>query len=260
MTSKSSRGLLTSRDAQPVRITNRNGQSLFLLLGDHAGNLIPEQLGHLGLSPRDLDRHIALDIGVSQLGQRLSAALGAPFIEQRYSRLVIDCNRATDHPGSIAEASDGMAIPGNLGLSLPSVEQRIAEIFHPYHAAIAGLLAERKAAAQTTVLVSLHSFTPRLSGFERPWEIGVLRSEGDSRFALTMLETLQAKSGLSVGDNEPYRMDETDYTVPSHAFAAKIPYVELEIRQNELSDNEGVVRIASILQGALTAAKRASGI
>ncbi len=40
-----------------------------------------------------MDRHIAWDIGVAGLGERLAEALDAVFIRQAYSRLVIDCNR-----------------------------------------------------------------------------------------------------------------------------------------------------------------------
>lgn len=251
--------MLTFRDAAPVNLTNRGGASKFLLLGDHAGNLVPERLAGLGLGPRDLHRHIALDIGVSRLGRRLSAILGAPFIEQRYSRLVIDCNRQIGHEGSIAEVSDGTAIPGNLGLSTQEADQRIGEIYRPYHAAIADLLAERQAAGLATTLVSLHSFTPRLGERERPWQIGVLYSAGDDRFALAVLASLRSIEGLEVGDNEPYQMDETDFTVPFHAFSAKMPYVELEVRQDEISDVAGLERIATILEQALKGASEAGG-
>lgn len=251
--------MLTFRDAAPVRITNRSGSSLFLLLGDHAGNLVPERLDNLRLTAQELDRHIALDIGVSRLGQRLSAILDAPFVEQRYSRLVIDCNRQVGHKGSIVQVSDGTAIPGNVALSPRSVQQRVDEIFRPYHAAIAGLLAKRKATGQTTILVSLHSFTPQLGEISRPWEIGVLHSGGDASFALTVLASLQSVDGLRTGDNEPYRMDETDFTVPTHAFAAKIPYAELEIRQTEVLDEPGLERIAGVLAQVLNQAKAATG-
>jgi predicted N-formylglutamate amidohydrolase len=90
--------LLSASDPPPVRITNPDGQSLFLLIGDHAGNLIPERLGGLGLAPEDIKRHIAWDMGVAALGRELAALLDATFIEQRYSRLVIDCNRAPTRP------------------------------------------------------------------------------------------------------------------------------------------------------------------
>src|ERR1700740_2657233 len=97
MTSKHDPSLLTSRDAQPVRITNPDGRSLFLLVGDHAGNLFPERLRGLGLDQTEHDRHIARDLGIAELGGSLATRLDATFVEQRYSRLVIDCNRS---PGS----------------------------------------------------------------------------------------------------------------------------------------------------------------
>jgi predicted N-formylglutamate amidohydrolase len=34
-------------------------------------------------------------------------------------------------------------------------------------------------------------------------------------------------------------MDETDYTIPRHAFAASLPYVELEIRQDLIAKTAG---------------------
>lgn len=257
MTSSSNRGLLTLRDAAPVGITNRGGASEFLLLGDHAGNLVPEQLGDLGLGAQALARHIALDIGVSQLGQRLSRTLDAPFIEQRYSRLVIDCNRTPGRDDSIAECSDGTSVPGNTAISRSDARQRAEEIFVPYHRAIADLISERKAAGRPTVIIALHSFTPRLRGFDRPWQIGVLHSGGNTDFALAMLKALRKVAELVVGDNEPYRMDETDFTVPHHAFSGALPYAECEIRQSELSAADGVIHMASILSEAMRKARTA---
>jgi predicted N-formylglutamate amidohydrolase len=244
-------GLLASRDAQPVKATNPQGRSLFLLLGDHAGNNVPQVLRRLGLPAAELHRHIAWDLGVAQLGAQLASRLDAPFIEQRYSRLVIDCNRAPTSAGSIAELSDGTAIPGNHGLDQKGRVLRYDEVFAPYHRAITAALAEREAGGRPTVLVSLHSFTPSMAGVSRPWQVGVLYGGGDARFARAMLAALQAEPDLVVGDNEPYRMDDTDYTVPAHAFAAGRPYVELEVRQDELADEAGILRVADVLGRAL---------
>ncbi|MBV9949245.1 MAG: N-formylglutamate amidohydrolase, partial [Myxococcales bacterium] len=49
---------------------------------------------------------------------------------------------------------------------------------------------------------------------------------------------------LAVGDNQPYAMDGTDYTVPRHAHAQGLPYLELEFRQDLLGDDAGVRRWA----------------
>src|SRR5262245_19320318 len=103
---------LTAPGEPPFLVENPDGAAPILLLGDHAGRAIPPSLGQLGLDPADLDRHIAWDIGVAALGTLLSAALDATFIHQRFSRLVIDCNRAEDQAGLIAEISDNTIVPG----------------------------------------------------------------------------------------------------------------------------------------------------
>lgn len=243
--------LLSATDPQAVRITNRYGRSSFLLLGDHAGNLVPEKLDNLGLEPAELARHIGWDLGVSALGMQLSALLDAPFIEQRYSRLVIDCNRALDHPTSIVEQSDGTPVPANAALTAEERAARADAIFHPYQGAIAALLAEREAAGQPMLVIALHSFTPRLEGFDRPWEIGVLYNGGDERLARTMLAILRQTAALTTGDNQPYHMDETDFTVPAHAISRALPYVELEIRQDEIARADRPFPIHTLLHTAL---------
>jgi predicted N-formylglutamate amidohydrolase len=247
--------LLAADDPPPVIVENPSGASPFLLTGDHAGNAIPARLGNLGLARADLERHIALDVGIAALGKALSKALDAVFICQSYSRLVIDCNRGPKSPGLIPEQSDGTEIPGNRSLDPEARAQRRAEIQAPYQAALAAELARRRADGRLAVLIALHSFTPMLDGGPlRPWQAGILHGGGDSRFARRLLDGLRAEPELNVGDNQPYRMDETDYTVPFHAFAAGLPYAEIEVRQDLLGDAAGIRRWSAILERALTAA------
>ena len=68
-------------------------RSPFLLTCDHYGRLIPKALGDLGLPESELTRHIGWDIGIAGVAEQLSKDLDAHLIVQRYSRLVIDCNR-----------------------------------------------------------------------------------------------------------------------------------------------------------------------
>ncbi|WP_207931512.1 N-formylglutamate amidohydrolase [Brevundimonas goettingensis] len=236
-----------------MSLVNPTGASPFLLIGDHAGRALPEALGDLGLSEEDRVRHIAWDIGVRALGEALAQRLDAVFIAQTWSRLVVDCNRDPARADAIPEVSDGSPIPGNVGLTPADRAARIAEVHAPYQDAIAAELARR--AGRETVLVALHSFTPRMQGTDRPWDAGVLHDRGDLTFAHAMLAILQAAPGLTIGDNEPYKMDGIDHTVPRHAFAARLPYVELEIRQDHLSTDAGVMlwadRIADGLRSAL---------
>lgn len=235
---------------------NPGAASPFLLLGDHAGREIPRSLANLGLPAPELDRHIAWDMGVAELGARLSRALDATFLRQRVSRLVIDCNRDPARPDAIPEVSDGAAIPGNRALTPAARQARVAEIARPYHAAIAAALDARQARGLPTTLISLHSFTPRMNGFDRPWRFGVLHA-GDSPYSVAVLNRLRGELGAGlVGDNEPYRMDEVDFTIPLHAGGRGLDYLELEVRQDLLADATGQAeiaeRVARLLPAALT--------
>ena len=215
---------------------------------------MPRVLQDLGLQGDDLVRHIAWDIGVDALGRRLAAALDAPFFAQRYSRLVIDCNRDPARPDAIPAVSDGSPIPGNANLSPAERALRVAEVFAPYHARIGQALDERIAGGRPTLVVALHSFTPAMNGFARPWRFGVLHL-GDSPFSRTVLERLRAEPELApVGDNEPYAMDGTDFTVPHHAIGRGLDYVELEVRQDLIADEPGQAAVAALLAQVLTAA------
>lgn len=226
-------------DPMPVGVFNAEGTSPFLLIGDHAGWAIPQSLGDLGLGAADRERHIALDIGVLGLGQAMSAALDAPFVHQAYSRLVVDCNRDPARADTMPAISDGTVIPGNQSLDAGARQARIAAIHQPYHAALARILDARQAAGQPTILLSLHSFTPVMDGIHRPWHVGVLYWAGQSAFALALRDALASDRSITVGDNVPYTMDETDYTVPLHAFARSIPYAEIELRQDLIPKRAG---------------------
>ena len=231
--------LLTAGEPPPATIVNPAGASPFLLIGDHAGNAIPARLGTLGLHPSDLARHIALDIGVGALGAAMAERLDAVFVRQTYSRLVIDCNRGPEAPDVIAEVSDATIIPGNAALSAADRDARFAEIHEPYQQAIAREIARRDSAGMTTILLALHSFTPAM-GRVAAVENARVPSARDAAFALRLLAELRGDPGLVVGDNEPYRMDCIDYTVPRHAFAARRCYAEIEVRQDLLEDDAGV--------------------
>lgn len=211
-------------------------------------------LGTLGLEAPDLARHIAWDIGAAALAEALSGRLDATLILQRYSRLVVDCNRSPRSPAAIWEESDGSVVPGNQCLTREAVARRIDAILSPYQAAIDAMLSDRLAAGRPTILVSLHSFTPSMGGIARPWEIGILHGGGDGRFARALLAELQAVPGIEVGDNLPYRMDETDYTIPLHAHRRELPYAEIEVRQDLLADEAGIATWSARLANALAAA------
>lgn len=242
--------LLGPDDLPPFVVTNTGGRSPFLLLGDHAGRAIPRALGDLGVAAVEMDRHIAWDIGIAATGERLAAALDACFIHQTYSRLVIDCNRKPDAPDLAPAISDGTTVPANVGLTDDDRATRLAEIHAPYQAAIADLIAVRTARGQPTVLVSLHSFTPSMGGFARPWLYGVLH-RNDSPFSDAVLAQLRSAFGDQAGDNQPYAMDGRDNTIPRHADGHGLDYLELEIRQDLIERADGQDRAAALFADLL---------
>jgi predicted N-formylglutamate amidohydrolase len=225
--------LLSPDEPSPVRVLRADGQSDLLLAADHAGRMIPASLGRLGLLDSELERHIAWDIGIAGVTDRLSAALDAT---------------------AVPEISETTPIPGNLGLSAEQRAVRRQAVFDPYHARIRALLDERQAAARRIVFVAMHSFTPVFKGESRAMQVGVLYNR-DARLADIMLELLRAEGDLTVGDNAPYAVsDVTDYTVPVHAERRGLPHVEIEIRQDLIADVAGQAAWAARFERLLPAA------
>jgi predicted N-formylglutamate amidohydrolase len=171
--------------------------------------------------------------------------LGASVISQTYSRLVIDCNRPPGSPTSIVEVSERTVVPGNVEVSSTDKDKRAQEIFEPYHRRIEQELNRRAAANEPTVLIAMHSFTPRYLSVERPWHIGLLYRH--VALARVLIDLLRAED-LIVGDNEPYRVsDDTDYTLPVHGERRHLPHVGIEIRQDLIAEEVGQERWATLL-------------
>ena len=226
---------------------NSAGRSPFLLTCDHYGRLIPRALGDLGVPEGELVRHIAWDIGIAGVAEALSKHLDAHLVAQRYSRLVIDCNRPPQAASSIPVISEATVIPGNEGLSREAREARRAQIFEPYHRRIDAVIDQRIAAGRPTVLVSLHSFTPVYTGLARPWHVGTLYHR-DTKLPPLLLKSFRAEADLVAGDNEPYAVsDATDYTIPVHGEARGLMNTGIEIRQDLILDDSGQAQWAERL-------------
>jgi len=140
----------------------------------------------------------------------------------------------------VPEASDGHPIPGNVGADR---EARLSRFHRPYHAALADWLAT----SEPALILSLHSFTPRLetSDAVRPWEVGVLYNKDDraARIAIPLL----AAEGLNVGDNLPYSGRDLNYTMNRHAEAEGRPYLGIELRQDLVQTAQDHTRWAALL-------------
>ena len=246
--------LLGADDPPPFDIFGRDAPSPFVIICDHASRRLPRALDSLGLSSGALATHIAWDIGALGVARALASALDAFIAWQRYSRLVIDCNRPLSSADSIVTRSERTDVPGNANLTAADAAARAAEIFHPYHAEIRNHLDTRRAARRPAMLVSVHSFTPVFLDVARPWHCGVLFNR-DARLAEPLLRLLRDEPDLVVGCNEPYAAsDLTDFSLVHHGEARGIPCVEIEIRQDLIGDpaaqNAWAQRLARLLPAA----------
>jgi predicted N-formylglutamate amidohydrolase len=206
---------------------------------DHASNAVPADID-LGIPEHLLHEHIALDIGTEAIAEMLARDHAIPAHIAAVSRLVCDLNREEEAPGLVPPESDGHPIPGNFGADR---EQRLNRFHRPYHTALADWLE----AARPGLILSLHSFTPRLATSEaaRPWQVGVLYNQDDraARIAIPLL----AAEGLNVGDNLPYSGRDLNYTMNRHAEPEGRPYLGIELRQDLVRTPAEHARWAALL-------------
>ncbi|MGX7926174.1 N-formylglutamate amidohydrolase [Tsuneonella sp. HG094] len=206
-----------------------------LLAADHASNFVPPDID-LGIEPALMHDHIAIDIGVACVAERS----GLPSHLATVSRLVCDLNRDESDPRVVPISSDGYTIPGNVGADL---EARLGRFHRPYHDALANWIDE----VEPVLLVSLHSFTPAMKSASdsRPWEVGILYNTDDraARLGIGLFE----EAGLNVGDNEPYSGKLLNATMNRHAEAWGLPYLGIEVRQDQIDTEAGQARWAALI-------------
>lgn len=210
-----------------------------ICVADHASNHVPAEVD-LGIDHKLLDDHIALDIGVEGIADRLARRHGIPAHIATVSRLVCDFHRTEDDPAAVPTSSDGHLVPGNIGAD---IEKRLDLYHRPYHRALEAMIKD----AKPRMIVALHSFTPSLatSDVERPWEVALLYNN-DDRAALHAIR-LFGEQGLTVGDNQPYSGKQLNATMDRHAEAQGIPYCTVEIRQDQIATEAGQARWAMLL-------------
>ena len=239
---------MQNNDAFQLIGTNRT--SAFVVLCDHASNIVPSAInnGDLGLPPQDMARHIAYDIGAAGLSIELGALLDAPVLLSKFSRLVIDPNRGETDPTLIMQLYDGSIIPANRDLNDEMREARLQAFHRPYRQAAQTLVSQR----ERPIIVSIHSFTPQLAGRpKRPWEIGVLFSD-DERFSKPLIETFETTTNYTVGKNQPYSGHLPNDTMDVIALQKHHLHALIEVRNDLIEQDSDQKAWAQTLAKALT--------
>ncbi len=238
-------------DHLPYTNVNADALSELFIIADHASNAIPTEFNGLGLSAKQLQEHIAVDIGSAEVARLMAAEMNCGAILCGTSRLVVDCNRFADDPTLIPEVSDGVTIPGNQALSAEARNQRLANYFEPYHGEMARQVQRRLDAGIIPAIVSIHSFTPEMDGLSRPWDVALLWDR-DPRMAPKLIDHLRRDPTLTVGDNEPYSgVDPYGYALRTYNIEMGLPMAVFEIRQDLLETSKGIVYWADKLCTAL---------
>ena len=243
---------------KPYRSIEGDLRTGILILCDHAENTIPEPYANLGLRSEDLNRHIAYDLGVAPVAERLAKLLSAPALISCFSRLLIDPNRGLDDPTLIMQISDGLVVPGNAALDEAAIAARVARYYTPYHQAIERAIDAGIAAGKPPVVVSVHSFTQAWKGVPRPWSVGVLWDK-DPRLALPLLEGLRTIPGIVVGDNAPYTGQLKGDTLYRHGTRRGLAHALIEVRQDLILGPEGQAEWARRLAEVLRKVVRLGG-
>lgn len=243
--------ILADDEAPACELIEGSGPRPIIFVCDHASNRVPRSLDGLGLADHHLEDHIGWDIGAPAVARRLARWFGASAVLAGYSRLVVDLNRALHDAGAFAEISDGVLVPGNIGLSIRARGARARDIYHPYHRTVRQLIDADTTAEQTPVLIAIHSFTPRSNGIERPCHIGVLWDK-DPRLPLPLMRALRSGRDIVVADNEPYSgRHPADFTLDHHAEPRGLAHTGIEMRQDLVRDEIGQERWASRLAESL---------
>lgn len=240
--------LLGPNDPEPVELLNPDSSSPLLLVCEHAGQAIPESLGDLGVTQDVIDSHRGWDIGAEALARALAERLDAPLVMQRFSRLVIDCNRPPDGPHAIPDVSDGVVIPANHGLNDGDCEPRRAAIFRPYDAALNAAFTRHP----RRLTLSIHSYTDQLGEQRRPWHAGFLARKDRETRQLLRDHIAAADPSLILAINEPYQIDdETDWFIPVHAERRNLAHCLIEVRNDGLLTPAGIERWSDRLGNAI---------
>lgn len=249
--SRRSASILADDEPPAHELIEGSGRRPIIFVCDHAANRVPRSLDGLGLADHHLGDHIAWDIGAAGVARRLARWFDADAVLAGYSRLVVDLNRSLHDAGAFAEISDGVLVPGNIGLSMEARGARARDVYHPYHRTIRQRIDVGTNAEQTPVFIAIHSFTPRANGVERPCHVGVLWDR-DPRLPLPLMRALREDPDIVVADNEPYSgRHPADFTIDHHAEPLGLAHAGIEIRQDLVRDDVGQEQWAARLADAL---------
>lgn len=215
---------------------------------EHGGNRVPRPYRRLFQGGEAaLDTHRGLDIAALPAARSIARRLGAPLVYSETTRLLVDLNRSLHHKALFSEFTRDAGTEAR--------KEILNKHYHPYRDRIDALVASTRAAKQTAIHLSIHSFTPRLGQQPRNADIGLLYDPariGESRFCRALrAELLERRPDMKVRLNYPYRGNADGFTtwLRKHYGGASYLGIEIEINQKHAA---GIGEISRWLSDALS--------
>jgi len=222
------------------------GPRRFCLTCEHASAELPPPWRWSAEDGWVVSTHWAYDLSAAVLVRELAAASGVAAVLARFSRLFVDPNRPLSSDELMRTEAEGRSIALNRSIDAMERERRLA-YWRAYHDAVDAMVG----GSDTPVVLAVHSFTPVYQGDTREVEIGVLFDE-DEQAARQLAHALGSVS-RHVRLNEPYSGRQgLIYSADRHARAHERAALELELRQDLLSDAGFRERLVAALLQALS--------
>ena len=163
---------------------------------------MPDEWRHLFAGHEDVLRsHRGWDPGAFEVGRELARALGAPYIAQRVTRLLVETNRSENHPQLFSEFTRA--------LSPDDRRQLMERYYRPHRRRVVEAVDEVLKYADVAIHVGVHSFTPIWEGEERRVDVGLLYDPSSplerDLCARWRDELRRVRPDLRIRRNTPYR-------------------------------------------------------
>jgi len=213
-------------------VTSISGAGQVLLVGEHAGDTVPEPWGDLGLPPELFNSHFGVDIGIRNLITQVAQTVNAPAVLASYSRIFLDYNRPKNSVEYCRPDLAGIPVPLNHALSSQEMAWRQAVAAHPLDQAIEASMTRAK------ILFPVHSFTPVMNGEKRDVDIGILYREKTPLITAIddfMIARCQGH-GIRYVHEEPYAYNPAhNETLKRHGYDSGRPGFQIEVRNDLLN-------------------------
>jgi len=237
---------MTSEIAEAYEIVRAGDAASVFLTCEHASERLPGAWRWPDPDRRLIGTHWAFDLGAADLTRELAARLRAVAVLSRFSRLLVDPNRAEHEASLFREVAEGEPVLLNAKLGPEDRERRLVEYYRPFHAAIDREVANTRA----TTLLSVHSFTDVYEGARRTLEVGVLFDREDA-LGEALVRAFDS-AGFRAAPNEPYSGKAgLIHSAATHAAARGLRAVEIEVRQDLAVTAPFRARVTDVLARAL---------